>query len=73
MIAGRGVDARITQGDMAKPFGLSQSATSLAFTELQRTGYLVEAGTIVTGRPGRPCQQYVLAGAARLAFGGLEA
>lgn len=73
LIAERGIDSTVTQADMQKPFGLKQAAVSSAFKDLQLKGYLLEVEPEPTGRPGRPRQQYVLTGAAKLAFGALDA
>lgn len=71
-VAARGLDARVTQSEMSKAFGLSQSATSVVFSELKRKGYIIDIESAPTGGRGRPRQQYALTGLARLALGGLE-
>jgi hypothetical protein len=73
LIAERGIDSAVSQAEMQRPFGLKRAASSLAFKDLQTSGYLLEVQPEPTGRPGRPRQRYVLTGAAKLAFGALDA
>lgn len=72
-IAERGIDSTVTQAEMQKPFELKQAAVSTAFKDLQSKGLLLEVEPEPSSGPGRPRQQYILTGAANLAFGALDA